>query len=99
MGEKMAGHATDDTSEASEIDEEDTSMHEGKEDDKEALKIRVDSLDLSSRLANALEKANIRTLGGLARKSEEELLKIEGLGEKGVLEVKEKLAEYGITLK
>ena len=100
MGEKMAGYATDDTSEASEIDEEDTSsMHEGKEDDKEALKIRVDSLDLSSRLANALEKANIRTLGGLARKSEEELLKIEGLGEKGVLEVKEKLAEYGITLK
>lgn len=71
----------------------------GKEDDKEALKIRVDSLDFSSRLAHALEKANIRTLGGLARKSEEELLRIEGLGGKGVEEIKKKLAEYGITLK
>ncbi len=70
-----------------------------KEDDKEALKIRVDSLDLSSRLSNALEKANIRTLGGIARKSEEDLLQIEGLGEKGITEIKEKLAEYGITLK
>ena len=70
-----------------------------KEDDKEALKIRVDSLDLSSRLSNALEKANIRTLGGLGRKSREELLEIEGLGEKGVQEIKEKLAEYGITLR
>lgn len=70
-----------------------------REDDKEALKIRVDSLDLSSRLSNALEKANIRTLGGIARKSEEDLLHIEGLGEKGITEIKEKLGEYGITLK
>lgn len=70
-----------------------------REDDKEALKIRVDSLDFSSRLSNALEKANIRTLGGLARKSEEDLLKIEGLGGKGITEIREKLAEYGITLK
>lgn len=70
-----------------------------REDDKEALKIRVDSLSFSSRLLNALEKANIRTLGGLARKREEDLLEIEGLGERGITEIKEKLAEYGITLK
>ncbi|MBI2099673.1 DNA-directed RNA polymerase subunit alpha [Candidatus Uhrbacteria bacterium] len=70
-----------------------------KEDDKEALKVRIDSIDLSSRLSHALEKANIRTLGGLVRKSEEELLKIEGLGEKGITEIKKKLSEYGVTLK
>ena len=70
-----------------------------KEDDKEALKIRIDTVEFSQRLSHSLLNANIRTIGGLARKGEEELLKIDGLGDKGVEEIKNKLAEYGITLK
>lgn len=70
-----------------------------KEEDREFLKTRVDSLGFSTRTANALSKANIRTVGGLARKSEKDLLELEGLGSKGIQEVKRTLSNFGITLK
>ncbi len=67
--------------------------------DTEFLKIRIDSLDLSARTLNALSNAGIRTLGGLVRKTEEDLLDIEGLGEKGLQEIKRALSNFGVTLK
>jgi DNA-directed RNA polymerase subunit alpha len=67
--------------------------------DPEVLKTRVESLDLSARTQNALANANIRTLGGLARKKEKDLLVIDGLGSKGITEIKEALLSFGITLK
>ena len=67
--------------------------------DAEFLKTRIESLDLSSRIQGALSGANIRTIGGLARKSEDDLLEIEGLGQKAVQEIKRALSEHGITLK
>ncbi len=63
------------------------------------LKTRVESLDLSQRTTNALINANIRTLGGLSRKKEKDLLDIEGLGAKGIGEIKKILKEYDIELK
>jgi DNA-directed RNA polymerase subunit alpha len=63
------------------------------------LKTRIENLDLSVRTLNALSNANIRTVGGLARKKEEDILEIEGMGAKGVSEIKKALAEHGITLK
>jgi len=69
------------------------------EEDKEFLKTRVESLGFSTRTSNALSKANIRTVGGLARKSEQELLELDGFGEKGIQEVKRTLGNFGITLK
>ena len=65
----------------------------------EAMKTRIEDLDFSARTISALEKANIRTVGGLARKKEEELLEIEGLGPKAIQEVKRALANFGIILK
>jgi len=67
--------------------------------DPEVLKTRIESLDLSARTLNALTNGNIRTVGGLARKKERDLLDIEGLGAKGILEIKKALGEFGITLK
>ena len=67
--------------------------------DPEVLKTRVDSLDLSARTQNALAGANIRTVGGLARKKEKDLLEIEGLGAKGIQEIRKALGEFGIMLK
>lgn len=67
--------------------------------DPEVLKTRMDSLDLSARTQNALAGANIRTVGGLARKKEKDLLEIEGLGAKGIQEIRKALGEFGITLK
>ena len=65
----------------------------------DVLKTRTDSLDLSTRTLNALTSANIRTLGGLARKKREDLLEVEGIGEKGITEIKKVLAKFGLNLK
>jgi len=70
-----------------------------KEADSEFLKTRVEGLDLSVRTTNALSAANIRTVGGLAKKKEKDLSDIEGLGAKGIQEIKKALSNFGITLK
>lgn len=67
--------------------------------DPEFLKTRIESLNLSARTLNALSGANIRTVGGLARKREKDILEVEGLGAKGVAEIKRVLGSHGITLK
>ncbi len=69
------------------------------ENNAEVMKTRIEDLELSSRTISALEKANIRTVGGLARKREDDLLLIEGLGPKSIQEVKRALANFGIILK
>ncbi len=63
------------------------------------LKTRIDTLELSTRTLNSLTGANIRTIGGIARKKKEDLLEIEGIGDKGIQEIKKVLSVYGITLK
>ncbi len=67
--------------------------------DPEVLKTRIESLNISARAQHALSEANIRTVGGLARKKEKDLLEIEGLGAKGIQEIRKALGEFGITLK
>ncbi len=67
--------------------------------DVEFMKTRIDAIGLSPRTVKALSNANIRTIGGLARKKEVDILDIEGLGSKGIQEIKKVLAQYSITLK
>ena len=67
--------------------------------DEDVLKTRIDTLNLSARTLNALANANIRTVGGLSRKKEKDILEIDGLGGKGLSEIKEILTNFGITLK
>ena len=67
--------------------------------DVEFLKTRIDAIGLSPRTVKALSNANIRTVGGLARKKEVDILDVEGLGGKGIQEIKKILSNYGITLK
>ncbi len=63
------------------------------------LKTRIEDLELSARTINALSNANIRTVGGLARKKSADILEIEGFGNKGLEEIKDLLAKHGIELK
>lgn len=70
-----------------------------KEEMTDVLKTRIDTLDLSTRTLNALTSANIRTVGGIARKKKEDLLELEGIGEKGIQEIKKVLKNFDITLK
>lgn len=67
--------------------------------DPDALKTRIETLDLSTRTANALEEANIRTIGGLVRKSKDDILAIDGLGPKGVEEIEELLKSMSLSFK
>lgn len=79
-------------------DSESKSNSEGN-DITDILKTRIDTLDFSTRTLNALTSANIRTIGGIARKKKEDLLEIEGIGDKGIQEIKKVLSTYSITLK
>ena len=87
--------------EVEEIAEEEAAERPAKKEsvDSEFLKTRIENLDLSTRTNNALAGANIRTVGGLARKTEEDLLEIDGLGDKGIQEIKRALSVHSITLK
>ena len=81
-------------------EEEETSdiASEQEEERQEFLKTRIESLGLSTRTENALDTAGIRTVGGLVRKKEDDILNIEGLGDKGLQEIKRVLGNHGIIL-
>jgi len=80
-------------------DPSDKDEDEKGDDFSDALKTRIDGLDLTTRTLNALTAANIRTLGGLARKKREDLLEVEGIGEKGITEIKKVLGKFNLNLK
>src|SRR5574342_308371 len=58
----------------------------------------VDELELSVRSANCLQNANIKTIGDLVQKTEAEMLKTKNFGRKSLKEIKEILAEMGLSL-
>jgi DNA-directed RNA polymerase subunit alpha len=58
----------------------------------------VNELELSVRAANCLKNANIRTIADLVQKSENEMLKTKNFGRKSLNEIKEILAEMGLSL-
>ncbi len=62
------------------------------------LNISVNEIELSVRAANCLNNANITTVGELAQKTESEMLKYRNFGKKSLNEIKQKLAELGLSL-
>jgi DNA-directed RNA polymerase subunit alpha len=58
----------------------------------------VEELELSVRSANCLKNANINYIGELVQKTEAEMLKTKNFGRKSLNEIKEVLAEMGLTL-
>lgn len=67
--------------------------------DAEMLKTRITELALPPRVEAALDNASIRTVGGLVRKREDDLLSVEGLGQKGLQDIKRALSNLGLTLR
>ncbi len=63
------------------------------------LDTSISDLDLSVRSFNCLMRANIKTVGDLISKSEEDMMKVRNLGRKSLKEVKEKLEEMGLSLR
>jgi DNA-directed RNA polymerase subunit alpha len=58
----------------------------------------VEELELSVRSFNCLKNANIRTIGDLTKKTEEEITKTRNFGKKSLQEIKTKLAEWNLSL-
>ena len=82
--------------ETSSADEE---ASDDSESETDLLKTRIEMLDLSTRTANALSEANIRTVGGLVKKTQDDILALDGIGGKGVDEVVAALAAMSLALK
>jgi DNA-directed RNA polymerase subunit alpha len=66
--------------------------------DQEVLKTRIETLDLSGRTLEALEKASIRTIGGLVRKKKDDILALDGVGPKALEEIVDLLVEFNLKL-
>lgn len=89
---------------APEVSAHEISAHAGHDErassaDAEMLKTRITELTLPARVEQALDNASIRTVGGLVRKREDDLLAIEGLGQKGMQDIKRALSNLGLTLR
>ena len=74
-----------------------------KQDDEKAklkklLNMSVNEIELSVRAANCLNNANITTVGQLALKTEQEMLKYRNFGKKSLNEIKEKLNSLNLSL-
>jgi DNA-directed RNA polymerase subunit alpha len=83
-----------------EVKEEDFQLVQEKTEERtKALDIPIKDLEFSVRSRNCLEQENMRTLGELADKRASELLAIKNFGKKSLYEVREKLAQYGLSLK
>ena len=81
---------------------EEESLVEEEETDKEADRLKqllqksVEELELSVRSGNCLRAADIRTLGDLVQKSEQEMLKYRNFGRKSLKEIQDILEQMGL---
>ena len=62
-------------------------------------KLKLSELELSARIASALEEAGIKSAAGLARKTPSALKELDGIGDKAVREIMDALATVGLSLK
>src|SRR5271154_2140094 len=73
-------------------------LHDGPSIRNENLNRSVEELELSVRSYNCLKNANIATIGELIQKTEAEMLKTKNFGRKSLNEIKEILAQMGLSL-
>jgi DNA-directed RNA polymerase subunit alpha len=62
------------------------------------LNTPVEELELSVRSSNCLKNADIKTIGELTRKTEDDIAKTRNFGKKSLQEIKEKLKEWNLGL-
>ncbi len=73
-------------------------LDESDEHIRSILNTPVEELELSVRSSNCLKNANIRTIGELTKKTEDDIAKTRNFGKKSLTEIKEKLLEWNLTL-
>lgn len=63
-------------------------------------KVKMDELkNLSTRTLNVLEKSSVSTMGDVLKMTEDQILGLEGMGAKGVKEIKKAIGDFGFTLR
>ncbi|MCL2069939.1 MAG: DNA-directed RNA polymerase subunit alpha [Treponema sp.] len=84
------------------FDENNLGMEDDFDEDDERIRqilsTPVEELELSVRSSNCLKNANIRTIGELTRKTEDDIAKTRNFGKKSLQEIKEKLKEWNLNL-
>lgn len=78
---------------------EDVEEAEKGSSDEDVMKMPVSDLKISTRTSNVLEEGGIKTVAGLVKKTEEGLLEVEGMGAKGIEEIKKALKKVKLSLK
>lgn len=68
-------------------------------EEEDITKSKIEDLKLSNRTQNILLNDHIKTIAGLLRLKEKDLLQFEGLGKHAVKEIKKALGKLGLTLK
>ncbi len=81
-----------------EFDDQKSEVSEEQNKLRKLLNMSVNEIELSVRAANCLNNANITTVGELAMKSEQEMLKYRNFGKKSLNEIKDKLEALGLSL-
>mgnify|MGYP002632797079 CR=1 FL=1 len=84
--------------EAYEFENQQSEVSEEQNKLRKLLNMSVNEIELSVRAANCLNNANITTVGELAMKSEQEMLKYRNFGKKSLNEIKDKLEALGLSL-
>ncbi|HCC37774.1 MAG TPA: DNA-directed RNA polymerase subunit alpha [Treponema sp.] len=84
------------------FDENNLGLDEDFDEDNERIRAilntPVEELELSVRSSNCLKNANIKTIGELTRKTEDDITKTRNFGKKSLQEIKEKLKEWNLGL-
>lgn len=65
---------------------------------RQILATPVEELELTVRSSNCLKNANIKTIGDLTRKTEDDIAKTRNFGKKSLQEIKDKLNEWNLGL-
>ncbi len=65
---------------------------------RQILNTPVEELELSVRSSNCLKNANIKSIGDLTRKTEDDIAKTRNFGKKSLQEIKDKLNEWNLGL-
>lgn len=72
---------------------------EKEKEEEDITKNKIEDLKLSNRTQNILLNSHIKTIAGIVRLKEHDLLELEGLGKYAVKEIKKALGKLGLTLK
>jgi DNA-directed RNA polymerase subunit alpha len=84
------------------FDENNLGLDEDLDEDHERIRAilntPVEELELSVRSSNCLKNADIKTIGELTRKTEDDITKTRNFGKKSLQEIKEKLKEWNLSL-